>query len=108
MLVRSVMLLAISIAATDAQLATASAQSDTVRINAAMEGDKRPFLCRERESVSLIIPIVARAQEARARGDSNKAQSLMQIAEQLQTTRNNVDQALHRGRRKLREKLADG
>jgi RNA polymerase sigma factor (sigma-70 family) len=31
-----------------------------------------------------------------------------QIAERLNTTRNNVDQALHRGRVKLREKLARG
>lgn len=31
-----------------------------------------------------------------------------QIAEQLQTTRNNVDQALHRGRVRLKEMLARG
>ncbi len=85
MLVRSVTLLAISIAATGVAPATAFAQGDnTVRINAAMEADKRPFLCRDRESVSVIIPIVTRAQEARARGDNGKAQNLLQVAEKLQ------------------------
>jgi hypothetical protein len=83
--VRSVKLFALSIAAGGAAFSAALAQGDnTVRINAALEGDKRPFLCRDRDSVNLIIPIVARAQEARARGESDKAQSLMQVAERLQ------------------------
>ena len=63
MAVRTVTLLAAAIAASGA----AFAQGDnTVRVNGALEGDKLPFLCRDRSSVSLIVPIVARAQEARA------------------------------------------
>jgi hypothetical protein len=81
MAVRSVTWLAAAIAATGA----AFAQGDNVvRINGALEGDKLPFLCRDRASVGLILPIVARAQEARAGGDNSKAQSLMEVAGRLQ------------------------
>ncbi len=53
------------------------------RINGALEGDKLPFLCRDRDSVGLIIPIVARAQEARIKSEDSKAQSLMEVAARL-------------------------
>lgn len=81
MAVRTVTLLAAAIAASGA----AFAQGDnTVRVNGALEGDKLPFLCRDRSSVSLIVPIVARAQEARAGGEHDKAQRLMEVAARLQ------------------------
>ena len=81
MAVRSVTLLAAAIAAST----SAFAQGDnTVRINGALEGDKLPFLCRDRASVGLIVPIVARAQEARGGGENDKAQRLMEVAARLQ------------------------
>jgi hypothetical protein len=82
MAVRSVTLLAVTLAAAGAVFAQGD---NTVRINGALEGDKLPFLCRDRASVGLIIPIVARAQEARAGGDSGKAQNLMEVAGRLQS-----------------------
>src|SRR5690349_9395338 len=57
---------------------------NTVRINAAMEGDKLPFLCRDRDSVGLITPVVSRAQDARVKGEHDKAQGLMEVAARLQ------------------------
>ena len=81
MTVRAVTLLVAAIAS-----GAAFAQVDnTVRINAALEGDKVPFLCRDRSSVSLIVPIVMRAQEARAGGEHDKAQRLMEVAGRLQS-----------------------
>ena len=94
MIARFITLFAVAITATSAAfaqgnnvraIAVSPAQGDNiVRLNAAMEGDKLPFLCRERESVNLIAPIVSRAQEARVKGDSGKAQSLMEVAARLQ------------------------
>ena len=82
MLLRSVTSFAVMFAAAGAALAQGD---NTVRANAAMEGDKLPFLCRDRDSVGLIIPIVSRAQEARISGDQGKAQSLMEVAARLQS-----------------------
>jgi hypothetical protein len=82
MLLRPVASLAVMVAAAGAALAQAD---NTVRVNAAMEGDKLPFLCRDRDSVGLIIPIVARAQEARIKSEDSKAQSLMEVAARLQS-----------------------
>jgi hypothetical protein len=95
MIARLITLLAVIVAATAAALAQGNntsraigvlpAQGDnTVRVNAAMEGDKLPFLCRDRDSVGLIIPVVTRAQEARVKGENGKAQSLMEVAARLQ------------------------
>src|SRR5215203_936138 len=80
MVVRSVTLLAAAMAASSAVFAQGD---NTVRINGALEGDKLPFLCRDRASVGLIVPIVARAQEARIGGESDKAQRLMEVAARL-------------------------
>ncbi len=100
MIARLVMLFAVTIAATGESHAQGNntsraigilpgvlpAQGDnTVRVNAAMEGDKLPFLCRDRDSVGLIIPVVSRAQEARVRGEHDKAQGLMEVAARLQS-----------------------
>lgn len=101
MIARLVTLLAVTIAATSSAIATSHAQGNNnnaraigvlpaqgdnnVRVNAAMEGDKLPFLCRDRESVGLIIPVVTRAQEARVKGENSKAQSLMEVAAKLQS-----------------------
>jgi hypothetical protein len=97
MIARLVTLLAVSIAATGASHAQGNNTSraigvlqapsgdNTVRINAAMEGDKLPFLCRDRDSVGLITPVVSRAQEARVQGEHDKAQSLMEVAARLQS-----------------------
>jgi Putative peptidoglycan binding domain/Domain of unknown function (DUF4189) len=101
MIARLVTLLVATIAATGAVIGTSHAQGNntaraiavgpapggdnTVRINGALEGDKLPFLCRDRESVGLIIPIVSRAQEARVRGENTKAEGLMEVAARLQS-----------------------
>ena len=52
-------------------------------LHTALEGDQRPFLCRERDSVNLIVQIMARSFDARA-SDSDKAQRLLEIAGRLQ------------------------
>ncbi len=106
MMARPVTLLAATIAVTGAAAGISYAQSgnptraitvspaipfslapgdNIVRVNAAMEGDKMPFLCRDSESVSVIVPIVARAQEARVQGDNDKAQGLMEAAARVQS-----------------------
>jgi peptidoglycan hydrolase-like protein with peptidoglycan-binding domain len=52
-------------------------------VHTALEGDQRPFLCRERDSVNLIVQIMARSFDARA-SDADKARRLLEIAGRLQ------------------------
>ena len=52
-------------------------------VNTALEGEQRPFLCKERDSVNLIVQIMARSFDARG-SDSDKARRLMEIAGRLQ------------------------
>lgn len=52
-------------------------------LHAALEGDRRPFLCKGRDSVSLIVEIMARALEARD-SDADKTRRMLEIAGKLQ------------------------
>jgi hypothetical protein len=52
-------------------------------LHTALEGERRPFLCRERDSVNLIVEIMTRSFEIRD-SDAAKAQRLLEIAGRLQ------------------------
>ncbi|MBI3433938.1 MAG: peptidoglycan-binding protein [Proteobacteria bacterium] len=60
------------------------AQTATLRLHAALEGDDRPFLCADRATVGLVVAVLARAIEARAAGDADKAQRVFELAARLQ------------------------
>jgi peptidoglycan hydrolase-like protein with peptidoglycan-binding domain len=52
-------------------------------LHTALEGDRRPFLCKGRDSVNLIVEIMARALEARD-SDADKTRRMLEIAAKLQ------------------------
>jgi hypothetical protein len=52
-------------------------------LHTALEGTRRPFLCKERDSVDLIVEIMTRSFDVRDR-DAEKAQRLLEIAGRLQ------------------------
>lgn len=67
------------------EVTAAQAQSEpTWRLHAALEGDRRLSLCKDRDSVNLLVAILARAFDARAGNDGEKAGRLMEIAARLQ------------------------
>lgn len=59
------------------------AASQTWRLHATIEGE-RPFLCKDADSIGMVVDIAARAQEARARRDTEKAERLLDLASRLQ------------------------
>lgn len=63
---------------------TAQAQT-ALRLHDSIPAPQRPLLCADRDSANLIIPVMARAADARAGRDSDKAQRLSDIATRLQS-----------------------
>lgn len=58
--------------------------SPPLRMHAALEGAQRPMLCRDRQSINLIVQIVALSLEARSSNDKEKSTRLSDIATRLQ------------------------
>ena len=54
------------------------------RIHSAIDGDRRPSLCVNRDNVNVLATVVARAAEARGANDGAKSARLLQIATQLE------------------------
>ncbi len=52
-------------------------------LHTALEGDRRPFLCKRRDSVNLIVDIMAHAFDVQDK-DADKAQRILEIASRLQ------------------------
>lgn len=62
-----------------------SAQAQNVlRLHEAIPAAQRPLLCADRDSVNLIIPVLARAADARVAREADKSQRLAEIATRLQ------------------------
>jgi hypothetical protein len=62
-----------------------AAQAQTeLRLHDAIPAPQRPLLCGDRDGANLIIPVMARAADARAGRDSDKSQRLTEIATRLQ------------------------
>jgi hypothetical protein len=55
-----------------------------LRMHTSLEGGQRPMLCRDRQSINLIVPIVSFALEARSANDKDKSARLTDIATRLQ------------------------
>src|SRR5947209_3571940 len=55
------------------------------RLHSAIEGNERPFLCKDRESVNLIFAIERRALQLREGNDGGKSNRLSEIATRLQS-----------------------
>jgi hypothetical protein len=67
-------------------LAPARAESgQSWRLHTTLEGDARPFLCKDRETVDLVGAVLRRALEARAESDSEKSKRLLEIAAKLES-----------------------
>lgn len=62
-----------------------AAQAQTsLRLHESIAAPQRPLLCADRDSANLIMPVMARAADARAGRDSDKSQRLTDIATRLQ------------------------
>jgi hypothetical protein len=64
---------------------TSLAQAQTaLRLHEPIAVPQRPMLCADRDSVSIIIPVLARVADARAARDTEKSQRFTEIANRLQ------------------------
>ena len=64
---------------------SANAQSgQQIRLHSSLEGAQRPMLCRDRQSINLIVPILALGLEARSSSDKDRAGRFTDIATRLQ------------------------
>ncbi len=54
------------------------------RLHGTLEGDARPLLCKDPDSVNLIVDVLGRAIQSRAEGDADKAKQLFEIAAKLE------------------------
>lgn len=69
--------------ATAAGGSAAQAQAP-LRLHESIAVPQRPLLCADRDSVSILIPVLARAADARAARDAEKSQRFTEIANRLQ------------------------
>jgi hypothetical protein len=72
-----------AVLAVTAGVTVARAQSP-LRLHESIAAPQRPLLCADRGSVNLIMPVLARAADARVSRDADKSQRLTEIATQLQ------------------------
>lgn len=63
---------------------TAAQAQSALRLQESISGPQRPLLCADRESVNLVMPVLARAANARAAREADKSQRLTEIATRLQ------------------------
>lgn len=63
---------------------TAASAQIALRLHESIAAPQRPLLCADRDSASLIMPVMARAADARAGRDADKSQRLTEIATRLQ------------------------
>ena len=64
---------------------TTAAQAQTsLKLHESVAVPQRPLLCADRDSLNLIVPVLARAANARAERDADKSQRLTEIATRLQ------------------------
>jgi hypothetical protein len=63
---------------------TAAQAQTSLKLHDSIPAPQRPLLCADRDSANLIIPVMARAADARAGRDSDKSQRLTEIATRLQ------------------------
>jgi len=76
-----------AVAACLACLATTPVQAQATaawRLHTTIEGDGRPFLCKDRESVGLVVAVEGRAMQARDQNDGERSKRLIEIASRLQ------------------------
>lgn len=57
---------------------------EALQKHAALVGDRRPALCSSKEVVALVLSVIERAAENKARGRADKARNLYEIAARLQ------------------------
>jgi peptidoglycan hydrolase-like protein with peptidoglycan-binding domain len=73
-----------AVAACLAGLTATQAHAQTWQLHAAIEGVERPFLCKDRDTVGLIVAIEGRAMQARD-SDGGKSRRLAALASELQS-----------------------
>lgn len=64
--------------------ATAAPAQTSLKLHESIAVPQRPLLCADRDSLNLIVPVLARAADARAARDADKSQRLTEIATRLQ------------------------
>ena len=75
----------LAMAAVLATITGATAQAQTaLRLHESIAAPQRPLLCADRDSVNLIIPVLAKAADARGSREADKSQRLTEIATRLQ------------------------
>lgn len=59
--------------------------ASSLRLHTTLEGDARPFLCKDLDSTTLVVAVLGRALEAKADGDSAKATRLFELGAKLES-----------------------
>jgi peptidoglycan hydrolase-like protein with peptidoglycan-binding domain len=59
--------------------------SSAWRLHTTLDGDARPFLCKDRETVDLVVAVLGHAIEARADPDDAKSKQLFELAAKLES-----------------------
>lgn len=67
-----------------AAAATEAENAPSLKLHSTLEGDSRPLLCKDQDTVGLVVSVLGRAIDARTAGDADKAKRLFEIAAKLE------------------------